>query len=65
MSRNKKEEVIFKEGTKSEKNTNYINSSYQTAIYDTIEHTPSNIVIKACAGAGKTTTIIKALDLIQ
>lgn len=64
MPRNKKEKVTFKEDVKSVKSNNYINSSYQTAIYDTIEHTPSNIVIKACAGAGKTTTIIKALDLI-
>lgn len=61
MPRAKKVNIVKKE-TKDK--SNFVMSNYQTAIYDTIEHTPSNIVIKACAGAGKTTTIIKALDLI-
>ena len=42
----------------------YCTSQYQKNIFETIEHTSKNIVVEACAGDGKTTTMIKALDLI-
>ena len=40
-------------------------SKYQYNIFDTLLHTPYNIVVEACAGSGKTTTIIKMLDFIE
>lgn len=39
-------------------------SKYQEAIYDAILNTDKNIVVKASAGSGKTTTIIEASKLI-
>jgi DNA helicase-2/ATP-dependent DNA helicase PcrA len=39
-------------------------SKYQEAIYDAILHTDKNIVIRASAGSGKTSTIIEASKLI-
>lgn len=39
-------------------------SIYQKRIFDYIQHGQGNILIEASAGSGKTTTILKALDLI-
>jgi len=53
MARKKKEEV-----------KDFTPSKYQLAIYDFIQHGVGNLVVGAAAGAGKTWTIIKCLDLI-
>jgi len=42
----------------------YTPSKYQEAIFDYIQNGNGNLVIEACAGAGKTTTIIKSLEYI-
>lgn len=39
-------------------------SKYQEAIFEYIKEEPGNLVVKAVAGSGKSTTIIKAMDLI-
>ena len=39
-------------------------SKYQQAIFDFIKNEEGSLVIEAVAGSGKTTTILKALDLI-
>ena len=39
----------------------HIPSKYQQAIYDFVEHGVGNLVVEACAGAGKTTTLIQIL----
>jgi DNA helicase-2/ATP-dependent DNA helicase PcrA len=39
-------------------------SSYQQALFDEIKHGTGNIVVKARAGSGKTTTILKAMEMI-
>ena len=44
--------------------TEFVPSRYQAAIFDHIEHGHGNLLIEACAGAGKTTTIVEALKLI-
>lgn len=41
-----------------------IPSKYQKAVYDEIQYGNGNIVVKAVAGSGKTTTIVNALTLI-
>lgn len=43
---------------------NFVPSKYQTAIFDQILHGSGHIVVEAAAGAGKTTTLIKCLELI-
>ena len=43
---------------------NFVPSKYQTAIFDQILHGTGHIVVEAAAGAGKTTTLIKCLELI-
>lgn len=40
-------------------------SQYQIAIFDYIKHDNGNLIIEACSGSGKTTTIIKCLSLID
>jgi len=40
-------------------------STYQQAIYDFIEHGQGNGIVRACAGAGKTTTLVQAARLID
>lgn len=40
-------------------------SKYQQAIYDFIVDGTGNTVVNACAGSGKTTTIVNALELID
>lgn len=40
-------------------------SEYQAAIFDYIEHGVGNLVINACAGSSKTTTIINCLNKID
>lgn len=39
-------------------------SKYQQDIFDFIEHGSGNLVVEALAGSGKTSTIVKALDII-
>lgn len=39
-------------------------SKYQTAIFDFVKNETGNGVVQACAGSGKTTTIVSALDMI-
>ena len=43
---------------------NFVPSKYQSAIFDQILHGTGHIVVEAAAGAGKTTTLIKCLELI-
>jgi DNA helicase-2/ATP-dependent DNA helicase PcrA len=40
-------------------------SKYQQAIYDAILHTDKNVLVRATAGSGKTTTIVEASKLID
>lgn len=42
-----------------------IPSKYQEKIFDEIKNGKGNILIEACAGAGKTTTIVESLSLID
>lgn len=50
---------------KKENNTlNYNWSKYQLAIFDYIEHEQGHLVVEACAGAGKSTTLLKCIDLM-
>lgn len=39
-------------------------SKYQTDIFDAVTHGVGNIVIEACAGSGKTSTLLKIFDLL-
>jgi len=39
-------------------------SKYQRDIFDFVEHGVGNCVVEACAGSGKSTTMIKCIDLI-
>lgn len=39
-------------------------SKYQQAVFDKIKNSNDNLFIEACAGSGKTTTIVEALKLI-
>ena len=39
-------------------------SKYQKVIYDTIINTNKNIVVKATAGSGKTTTLVEISKII-
>lgn len=40
-------------------------STYQRNIFDFIQHGVGNLVVEACAGSGKSTTMIKCLDFIS
>ena len=40
-------------------------SKYQKAIFDFVQNGQGNAVIEACAGSGKTFTLIKCIDLIK
>lgn len=42
----------------------YVPSKYQQDIFDFIKHGVGNIVVEACAGSGKTSTLIKCISLI-
>lgn len=46
------------------KNIEYDWSPYQRAIFDYIEHGQGHLVVEAAAGSGKTSTLVKCLDLI-
>lgn len=39
-------------------------SKYQVVIYDKVKESKQNILIEATAGSGKTTTLVKSLDLV-
>lgn len=43
----------------------FVPSKYQSDIFDFIQHGVGNLVIEASAGSGKTSTLIKALNLID
>lgn len=43
----------------------FVPSKYQQKIFDFVEHDKGNLIIDAKAGSGKTSTIIKSLDLIK
>jgi DNA helicase-2/ATP-dependent DNA helicase PcrA len=45
--------------------SNFIPSPYQTAIFNFVENGAGNAIVKAVAGSGKTTTIVKALDRVR
>ena len=40
-------------------------SPYQEAIFDFIRNGQGNVVVEACAGSGKSSTLIKLLDIIS
>lgn len=40
-------------------------SPMQNAIYHAVEHTDDNLSVEAVAGSGKTTTLLKAMSLVQ
>ena len=42
----------------------FVPSKYQEAIFDFIKNSQGNAVVEAVAGSGKTTTLVKALELI-
>ena len=44
---------------RKKKEPEYELSNYQLAIIDFIKHGNGNLVVEACAGAGKTYTLIK------
>lgn len=50
--KNEKEEVV-----------EFIPSKYQKAIFDYVVHGQGNLIVEACSGSGKTTTILKCIDL--
>lgn len=54
----RKKKTIVQEDT-------FVPSKYQEAIFDFIKNNTGDLVIEAVAGSGKTTTIIKALNLID
>lgn len=56
MGRRKKTDII--------ENT-FVPSAYQTRIFDFIQNGEGNLVIEALAGSGKSTTLLKMLDLIS
>ena len=60
----KKRKRSSKKGTEENKIT-FEPSKYQKAIFDYIEHGQGNLIIEACSGSGKTTTILHALNLIN
>lgn len=49
---------------KKETKKEYNWSPYQQAIFDYIEHEHGHLVVEAAAGSGKSTTLVKCLDLI-
>lgn len=49
---------------KEAKNIEWEWSPYQKAIFDYIEHGQGHLVVEAAAGSGKTSTLVKCLDLI-
>jgi superfamily I DNA/RNA helicase len=49
---------------KSEQILEFTPSKYQETIFDFIQHGVGNVVVEACAGSGKTSTLVKAISLI-
>lgn len=49
---------------KKTENKEYNWSEFQKKIFSFIEHEQGHLVVEACAGSGKTTTLIKCLDFI-
>lgn len=47
-----------------EKIIDFVPSHYQKDIFDFIEYGVGNLVVEACAGSGKTSTLVKAISLI-
>ena len=54
MARKKKKQEIIE----------FTPSKYQTDIFNFIEHGVGNLVVEACAGSGKTSTLVKSISLI-
>ena len=46
---------------KEVKDDNFIPSKYQSAIFDFVEHGNGNLVVEACAGSGKSTTLLQII----
>lgn len=66
-SENFSKTVKKKKVTKKEKPSeidSFIPSTYQKNIFDYIVHEKGNLIIEACSGSGKTTTIIKCIELM-
>ena len=49
---------------KNNTSLNYEWSKYQKDIFDYIEHGQGHLVVEAAAGSGKTSTLVKSLELI-
>lgn len=45
-------------------NSNFTPSFYQESIFDFVKNSQGNAVVEATAGSGKTTTIVKALEMV-
>jgi len=54
---------LFKNMARNKKILEY--SNYQKAIFDFVQNGQGNAIIEACAGSGKTFTLIKCLDFIK
>lgn len=59
-----KESIDYKQSAESEKKV-FVPSEDQKLFFDFIVHGTGNAVLKACAGSGKTTTLVNALKLID
>lgn len=59
-----KKKTIKREKKKVEEVKEFIPSKYQKAIFDFIAHGTGNLVVEACAGSGKTFSIVKSLAFI-
>lgn len=42
----------------------FIPSKYQEVIFDYVQHKQGNLIVEACSGSGKTTTILKCMSLL-
>ena len=49
---------------KCEQIIDFVPSKYQEQIFNFIQHGVGNVVVEACAGSGKTSTLVKAISLI-
>ena len=55
---------MLKMARKNNTSLNYEWSKYQKDIFDYIEHGQGHLVVEAAAGSGKTSTLVKSLELI-
>ena len=67
---NFEKKVTKKRAPRKKKTDNVVNenpfipSKYQEAIFNYVEHNSGNLIIEACSGSGKTTTILKCMALL-